>query len=131
MSRLCTLEISRDCNIEISRNYRWNKLIILTITSGKCKMFNGTLGTFISNNVGIAGTLSAAGITRCVDRSILIALTFWKKKNHYQFLIFKKYPSLQKIQSKTGKNTEINKQWHVKFWFNIKNMELSLIYLPV
>ena len=34
------------------------------------------------------------------------------------------------IQSNLGK-TEINKQSHVKFWFNRKNMELSHIYLAV
>ena len=34
-------------------------------------------------------------------------------------------------QANLGKNTEINKQSHVKFWFNRKNMELSRIYLAV
>ena len=34
-------------------------------------------------------------------------------------------------QANLGKNTEINKQSHVKFWFNRKNMELSHIYLAV
>ena len=37
----------------------------------------------------------------------------------------------QANQSNLGKNTEINKQFHVKFWFNGKNMELSHIYLAV
>ena len=37
----------------------------------------------------------------------------------------------QEIQSNLGKNIEINKQSHVKFWFNRKNMELSHIYLAV
>ena len=30
-----------------------------------------------------------------------------------------------------GKNTEINKQSHVKFWINRRNMELSHIFLAV
>ena len=34
-------------------------------------------------------------------------------------------------QNNSGKNTEINKQSHDKFWFNRKNMELSHIYLAV
>ena len=32
------------------------------------------------------------------------------------------------IQSNLGKNTEINKQYYVKFSFNRKNVELSHIY---
>ena len=31
----------------------------------------------------------------------------------------------------SGKNTEVKKQKHVKFWFNRKNMDLSHIYLAV
>ena len=34
-------------------------------------------------------------------------------------------------QANSVKNAEINKQLHVKFWFNRKNMELSHIYLAV
>ena len=32
------------------------------------------------------------------------------------------------IQSNLGKNTGINKQSNVKFWFNTKNLELSHIF---
>ena len=42
------------------------------------------------------------------------------------------YVPIRQIQSNFGKNTEINKQSQVKFWFNRKkNMELSHIYLAV
>ena len=41
------------------------------------------------------------------------------------------YVPIRQIQSNLGKNTEINKQSHVKFWFNRKNMELSHIFLAV
>jgi hypothetical protein len=34
-------------------------------------------------------------------------------------------------QANVGKNTEIKKQPHVKFWFKRKKMELSHIYLAV
>ena len=34
-------------------------------------------------------------------------------------------------QANSGKNTEINQQLRVKFWFNRKKMELSQIYLDV
>ena len=37
----------------------------------------------------------------------------------------------RQIQSNLGKNIKINRQSHVKFWFNIKNLELSHIYLAV
>ena len=41
------------------------------------------------------------------------------------------YVPIRQIQSNLGKNTEIYKQSHVKFWFNRKNMELSHIFLAV
>ena len=40
-------------------------------------------------------------------------------------------PPSDQIQSNLGKNIEINKQSHVKFWFDRKNMELSHIILAV
>ena len=38
---------------------------------------------------------------------------------------------LGSTQVNFGENTEINKQSHVKLWFNKQNMELSHIYLAV
>ena len=40
-------------------------------------------------------------------------------------------PILCSDQENLGKNTEINKESQVKFWFNRKNKELSHIYLAV
>ena len=62
---------------------------------------------------------------------ILNFLNFWSRVLVRSLPIgFKKSKEvpIRQIQSKTGKNIEINKQLHVKFWFNRKNYG-AVLYL--
>ena len=77
----------------------------------------------------IFSVLNQNWICDCLLISVFLPKFTWSEPKNGYGLMLRTISGSDQINS--GKNTVINKQLYVKFWFNRKNMELAHIYLSL